>query len=143
MATRRKALWDALKALYAADTGVGGLSETDGVNRLFEFLWQQGTTRARQTPSVYVEISSAQQGTLENDAELMLVRMHLYTNQHADDEFGPQDGISEQMGEVFNRGTLAATGGHTFCEIRMRREFNAPSTSDHIHQVQEYTVLVS
>ncbi|NRA59013.1 MAG: hypothetical protein HRU13_12950 [Phycisphaerales bacterium] len=143
MATRRRALWDALKALYTADTGTGGLSEASGDNRIFEFLWEPGTTRARQAPSIYVEISSAQQGTLETDAELMLVRMHLYTNGKADDEFGPQDGISEQMDTLFNRSALAATGGHTFCEMRMRREFNAPSTSDHIHQVQEYTVLVS
>lgn len=143
MASRRKALWDAIKALVAADTSSGGLSESGGANKLLEFLWEPGTTRARNVPSVYVEIQEVRSGSLGVDAGQMLVRMHLYTDVHADSEMDPQDAIAERMATVFHRVKPAITGGRTFDKIWKAREFNAPSERDQMHLIQEYTVLVS
>jgi hypothetical protein len=142
MSTRRKALWDSLKALYVADTSSGGLRESDGDNALFEFLLEKFTTRSRNTPSVYVEIDALDSKSLTTAADRLLVRLHLFTDVHADSEMDPQDGIAEQMRSTF--GVVPGTqGGYTFSRMLFAREFNAPSTKDQLHLVQEYSVIAS
>jgi len=143
MASALSAAWEALEALYAADTGAGGLAETAGDNALHEFLLERGTKRARNTPSVYVEVESLSEDTFGNDASRVLVRMHLFTDMNRDAELARQWTLADRMTQVFDDADPADDGTTTFNQIRKRREFNAPSQGDQAHLVQEYTMVVS
>ncbi len=140
-----QAVFDAVKALYTADTGNGGLNKVGSAAQVKVFSRQFSAARSPDWPRIYVEVTENEGdpfgGASGHVAVMVNVRFHLYTRR--DREFVDQDAILARMRTVY-KGTAWGTADSWTMGIGCPKgAFQAASTDTELHFVWPFTTIAN
>jgi hypothetical protein len=140
-------VYTSVQALYAADTGAGGLNQSGATNqvRSNDFFpnddpdWYQN----KNYPAIMVECSiSDEDDAFARGRAIVPFRLHLFVRRNTGG-FSQLSTIASRIRTVFHRSALAAQSDWAFSPPAIRRTFPGPSTPDVMHRVFEFQTVAT
>jgi hypothetical protein len=135
----------ALKALFDADTGSGGLRQTGGGTAFcHDFLdHEDDPADTPGTPYIVCRILGGNRDAYGHESVRMTVRLSVVTTRKEQPSVS-QGPVLDRIRTVFNNVVPSTTGGWTFRRLKpMRQPFAGPSTVDYRHRIVEFFLSAS
>lgn len=146
MADLAGSIFIALKAIFDADTGAGGLNEATDTGVKVRHFIRRGdpnfeVDRTYNWPMLVVEVANTEDRAFGGRHANVNIRMHLFTNRDANtSDFTIQDAVGSRMYALFDGAAVGTQGGFTFAPLNQLRDFQAPSSGTELHRVFEYSL---
>lgn len=136
------AVFRALSAMHAADTGAGGLNETDGAALVRTFLREgYAETRTNNWPAVYVSMP-VDNGNNAASAYHTFSPVRLRVETFRDYDYTAQDAVLARLYTKLHRQTITDPSGEwTFSPVFVARVVQLSPTDTTLNAVME--ILVS
>lgn len=141
------AIFAIVKSLFDADSGPGGLQNSNSLNAAYVRggLWRMRMPEDTfALPYLVCESFDAEQDTQGKARVRCLIRLHLFTDANLSylTVVGNQNNIASRIRTVYHRATPSASNGWNPSIIRRIRSFQAAQEQDKNHQVHEFEMFM-
>jgi hypothetical protein len=142
-----KAIFDIFKSLFDADTGSGGLQNTNSLNaaRVVGPFTRRGDPQDTfALPRIECEVFDREADTTGMSRVEALVRLYVFTDANLSygGAQGSQNGVASRVRTVFHRVTPSASNGWNPSIIRRVRSFQGPQSNGVNQQVHEFQLFL-
>lgn len=136
-------LFDALKAVYDADTGSGGLKNSSATAFVRQFTREDDPDARdanQQTPRVLVSIPSIpEEDTFTRGRAIVFGRFIVVTER--DRGFTEMDPVLDRLRSQYHRASLTASSSWSWSPFNIRRTAVAPASGSEMRRVIEWQLV--